>query len=68
MNVTTIKRLALIVPVVALAACQSSTSDHSPRPAPRTPGSTVSSQPTPAEAAAAEARTGIIPDTLQHPA
>ncbi|ARJ68509.1 hypothetical protein [Paracoccus contaminans] len=57
--------MAAILSLLALAACQTSMDDSSPRPAPRTPAGTVSAQPSsPAAAAAAEARTGIIPDTL----
>lgn len=48
-------RLALILPFAALAACQTTTADPTPR------GPTLDS---PAEAAAAEARTGSIPGTL----
>ena len=61
----TIARLALILPALALAACQTTMTDPTPTPAPRTPGATVGATAgDAAAAAAAEARTGTIPDTL----
>ncbi|KGJ07651.1 hypothetical protein [Paracoccus sphaerophysae] len=60
-------RLALILPFLALAACETTTADPTPRPAPRTPGVTVAVSPAASDAAAAaaaEARTGAIPDTI----
>ena len=61
----TIARLALILPALALTACQTTMTDPTPTPAPRTPGATVGATAADAAAAAAaEARTGTIPDTL----
>ena len=58
-------RTAAILSLLALAACQTSLDDPAPRRAPRTPAGTVSTHAgSPAAAAAAEARTGVIPDTL----
>lgn len=63
----TFTRLTLLLPIAALAACTTGM-DTSPKPAPTTPGATVTAGTDAAAAAAAEARTGVIPGTLQRPA
>lgn len=61
----TITRLALILPFAALAACDTAGMDPAPRPAPRTAPATVTTVAVePAEAAAAEATTGVVAETL----
>lgn len=73
----TMTRIAMILPFLALAACQTTGLDTTPQPAPRTPAGTVSSGATviasdAGAAAAAEARTGRHGSaeigTLQRPA
>lgn len=63
-----ITRLALILPFLALAACETTTADPAPKAAPRTPGAVIGvsgGNAAAAAAAAEEARTGAIPDTIQ---